>query len=132
VAQKPPKLVAPSPGGRGWKFQYTAVLARQSWLFNQFKYLCELRDVLEASPARDGGLEMALWIASLLNKAGTEAPLQAAGVLLTKTPVLAKDRVQRWLKTLAVPVVPPCPIGKAEPIPKTPKTPRTPAKLSGA
>ena len=114
VAQRPPKRVAASPSGRGWKFQYTAVLARQSWLFNQFKYLCELRDVLESSPARDGGLEMALWIASLLNKAGTEAPLQAAGPLLTKTPVVAKDRVQRWLKTLAVPVVPPCPIGKTK------------------
>ena len=130
VAQQPAKMVAPSPGAsRGWKFQYTAILARQSWLFNQFKYLCELRDVLQSSPARDGGLEMALWIASLLNKAGTEVPLQAAGVLLTKTPVVVKDRIQRWLKTLAVPVVPPCPIGKVDPAPKTPKTPRTPAKL---
>jgi hypothetical protein len=108
VAQRPKKLVAASPT-RGWKFQYTAVLARQSWLFNQFKYLCELRDVLESSPARDGGLEMALWVASLLQ--GNEEPLQAAGQLLTKTPVVAKDRIQRWLKTLAVPVIPPCPIG---------------------
>jgi hypothetical protein len=110
VAQRPKRLVAASPS-RGWKFQYTAVLARQSWLFNQFKYLCELRDVLESSPTRDGGLEMALWIASLMNAVGQESPLQAAGPLLTKTPVIAKDRVQRWLKTLAVPTVPPCPIG---------------------
>jgi hypothetical protein len=124
VAQQPTKMVAPSPGGRGWKFQYTAVLARQSWLFNQFKYLCELRDVLESSRARDGGLEMALWIASLLNKAGIEEPLQKVGPLLTKAPVVAKDRVQRWLKTLTVPEVPPCPIGKDAPTPKTPKTPR--------
>jgi hypothetical protein len=108
VAQRPKKLIAASPS-RSWKFQYTAVLARQSWLFNQFKYLCELRGVLEASPARDGGLEMALWIASLLQD--QETPLQTAGPLLTKTPVIAKDRVQRWLKTLAVPTVPPCPIG---------------------
>lgn len=108
VAQRPKKMVAASPS-RGWKFQYTAVLARQSWLFNQFKYLCELRGVLESSPARDGGLEMALWIASLLQD--QEGPLQKAGPLLTKTPVIAKDRVQRWLKTLAVPAVPPCPIG---------------------
>jgi hypothetical protein len=49
-----------------------------------------------------------------MNTAGTEAPLQTAGPLLTKTPVVAKDRVQRWLKTLAVPVIPPCPIGKAK------------------
>jgi len=114
IANTPQRLAPATPSGRGWKFQYTAVLARQSWLFNQFKYLCELRDTLEASPARDGGLEIALWIASLMNTAGTEAPLQVAGPLLTKTPVVAKDRVQRWLKTLAVPVIPPCPIGKAK------------------
>ena len=108
VANKPARMV---PANKGWKFQYTAVLARQSWLFNQFKYLCELRSVLEWSPMRDGGLEMALWIASLLNKAGTEAPLQAAGALLTKTPTVAKDRIQRWLKTLVVPTIPPCPSG---------------------
>ena len=109
VSHRPNQLVTP---GRGWKFQYTAVLARQSWLFNQFKYLCELRDVLHASPARDGGLEIALWIASLINKAGVETPLQIAGPLLTKAPVVAKDRIQRWLKTLTVPTIPPCPIGK--------------------
>ena len=67
---------------------------------------------------------MALWIASLLNKAGIEEPLQKVGPLLTKAPVVAKDRVQRWLKTLTVPEVPPCPIGKDAPTPKTPKTPR--------
>jgi hypothetical protein len=37
-----------------WKFQYTAVLARQSWLFNQFKYLCEVRDHLERRLAVGG------------------------------------------------------------------------------
>ena len=110
IAQTPAKVLAPSPtGSRGWKFQYTAVLARQSWLFNQFKYLCELRDVLQSSPARDGGLEIALWIASLLE---SEAPLLTAGPLVTKAPTVAKERVQRWLRTLSVPVVPACPIGR--------------------
>lgn len=112
IEEPPAQRIAPTPSGRGWKFQYTAVLARQSWLFNQFKYLCELRDILQESPARDGGLEIALWIASLMNTASLEAPLQAAGPLLTKTPTVAKDRIQRWLRTLAVPAVPPCPIGK--------------------
>jgi hypothetical protein len=145
------------PPGRGWKFQYTAVLARQSWLFNQFKYLCELRDVLQESPVRDGGLEAALWVASLLNTASSDgSQLMAVGPILTKAPApVPKERVQRWLKTLAVPTVPPCPIGRipsvrsrisrstsgtslvsSEPTtptlasPKTPKTPKmkTPAK----
>jgi hypothetical protein len=102
------------PAGRGWKFQYTAVLARQSWLFNQFKYLCELRDVLQESPVRDGGLEAALWVASLLNTVSSDGShLMAAGPVLNKTPApVPKERVQRWLKTLAVPSVPPCPIGR--------------------
>ena len=94
----------PTRQGKSWKFQYTAVLARQSWLFNQFKYLCELRDLLEKAggPLRDGGLEMALWTASLVNTDSSNAHMLAGGV---------KDRVARWLKTLAVPEIPPCPIG---------------------
>jgi hypothetical protein len=106
VAEYP--AATPVPAGKGWKFQYTAVLARQSWLFNQFKYLCELRDELQTrGPAlRDGGLEMALWTASLMNQTGSSALLSGAAV--------PKERVQRWLKTLAVPPVPPCPIGRAK------------------
>lgn len=92
--------------GKSWKFQYTAVLARQSWLFNQFKYLCEVRDLLQGAGGalRDGGLEMALWVVSLVNSdPAMYGHLLAGGV---------KDRAARWLKTLAVPEVPPCPIGK--------------------
>lgn len=97
----------PKVSGRGWKFQYTAVLARQSWLFNQFKYLCELRDLLQSSPARDGGLEVALWMASLLGANGLDGLLMDGFVKRTAP----KDRIQRWLTTLAIPAVPPCPIG---------------------
>jgi hypothetical protein len=115
VAERPTKLVPP---GRAWKFQYTAVLARQSWLFNQFKYLCELRDVLQASPVRDGGLETALWVASLLNTTGGDgSELLGPSPLLPRPVTVPKDRVHRWLKTLAVPIVPPCPVGKV-PTPK--------------
>jgi hypothetical protein len=128
------------------------VLARQSWLFNQFKYLCELRDVLQESPMRDGGLEAALWVASLLNSVGSDgSQLQATGTVLTKAPhpAVPRDRIQRWLKTLAVPPVPPCPIGgvasarsrasatssaassassSVAPSPRTPATMKTPGK----
>lgn len=119
--QETPAVLYP-PGTKTWKFEYTDVLARQSWLFNQFKYLCELRDVLEESPMRDGGLEAALWIASLLNMVRSDgAQLMNVGPVLSKIPsAVPKERVQRWLKTLAVPTVPPCPIGKTP----TPKTPR--------
>lgn len=97
-----------------WKFQYTAVLARQSWLFNQFKYLCELRDLLQSSSVRDGGLEMALWTASLLGKRGLETLLSTEGPLIKRTSAVPKDRIQRWLKTLAIPEIPPCPIGSSK------------------
>ena len=142
VQERPAQIYPPATGqgGRGWRFAYTAVLARQSWLFNQFKYLCELRDVLEGSPLRDGGLESALWLASLLNNVGNEGDLlMSTGSLLTRAPKTAvpKDRVQRWLKTLAVPAVPPCPIG-GMPTPSTPtnrkeaslRSPRTPRPTS--
>ena len=110
VAQQPPRK---APVGKGWKFEYSAVLARQSWLFNQFKYLCELRDVLQASRLRDGGLETALWCASLLNVAGsTGDELLTTGILVDVPAKVPRDRIQRWLKTFTVPAVPPCPIGK--------------------
>lgn len=105
VAERP-KAILPA-GSRTWQFQYTAVLARQSWLFNQFKYLCEIRNHLEklGIPAlRDGGLEMAMWVTSLV----ATQPAMATRFFGTA----AKDRAARWTKTLAVPVVPPCPVGK--------------------
>jgi DNA polymerase III delta prime subunit len=101
----------PKKKGKAWKFQYTAVLARQSWLFNQFKYLCELRDCLETVPRfREGGLELSLWTASLLNTIESDGShLMAGGLVLENN--MAQDRVQRWLRNLAVPKVPECPIG---------------------
>jgi GTPase SAR1 family protein len=99
----------PNKKGKAWKFQYTAVLARQSWLFNQFKYLCELRDCLEAEAGfREGGLELALWTASLLNTVGSDGShlLPGPGSLVRENQ-MPKDRVQRWLRNLTVPVVPP-------------------------
>lgn len=104
----------PTRQGKRWAFKYTDVLARQSWLFNQFKYLCELRDCLEAAggPLRDGGLELALWTASLLNSVGSDGSHLMDGSLVP-THAVKKDRVQRWLRTFAVPTVPPCPVGVA-------------------
>lgn len=129
VAEQPTAI---KPVGKGWKFQYTAVLARQSWLFNQFKYLCELRDVLQASPMRDGGLELALWTASLLNTVGSDGSHLQSGPnsIVTKPAAAPKDRIQRWLKTLAVPAVPPCPIGAKPTTPKAGRARAPPAPVA--
>jgi len=91
--QKPAKIL---PEGKIWKYKYTAVLARQSWLFNQFKYLCEVRDCIQDSSLRDGGLETALW----LTATGYSGSLFADGT---------KERTERWVKTLTIPPIPPIP-----------------------
>jgi RecA/RadA recombinase len=76
------------------EIQYTSVLSKQSWLFNQFKYLCELRDALYTTPLRDGGLESALAFA-------------ATAATSSISPVIKADRYERILKKLAIPEVPP-------------------------
>ena len=76
------------------EIQYTSVLSKQSWLFNQFQYLCELRDALYTTPLRDGGLESALAFA-------------ATAATSSISPVIKADRYERILKKLAIPEVPP-------------------------
>ena len=53
----------------GWsddKMEYTAVLAKQSMLYNQFRYLCEMRDLFrEADAAFDGGFDSTFWKTNL-------------------------------------------------------------------
>jgi hypothetical protein len=52
-----------------WKdddMEYTAVLSKQSMLYNQFRYLCEMRDAfVEANPVFDGGFDSTFWKANL-------------------------------------------------------------------
>jgi len=46
--------------------EYTAVLSKQSMLYNQFRYLCEMRDAfVEANPVFDGGFDSTFWKANL-------------------------------------------------------------------
>jgi hypothetical protein len=46
--------------------EYTAVLAKQSMLYNQFRYLCEMRDVyLEQDISYDGGFDSTFWKTNL-------------------------------------------------------------------
>ena len=48
------------------QMEYTAVLSKQSMLYNQFRYLCEMRDLFSAAePAYDGGFDSTFWQANL-------------------------------------------------------------------
>ena len=48
------------------KMEYTAVLSKQSMLYNQFRYLCEMRDLFyNADNHFDGGFDSTFWKANL-------------------------------------------------------------------
>lgn len=56
------------------KMEYTAVLSKQSMLYNQFRYLCEMRDLFAASePQYDAGFDSTFWRANLYIVAANEA-----------------------------------------------------------
>lgn len=69
------KLFSSSKGGiaenaaRSWgdnNMEYTAVLSKQSMLYNQFRYLCEMRDLYtEADVLFDGGFDSTFWKVNL-------------------------------------------------------------------
>lgn len=52
-----------------WKdadMEYTAVLSKQSMLYNQFRYMCEMRDLfVETDVENDGGFDTTYWYANL-------------------------------------------------------------------
>ena len=60
----------------GWKdddMEYTAVLSKQSMLYNQFRYLCEMRDLfMGANPSYDGGFDSTFWKANLFLEAAKQ------------------------------------------------------------
>jgi hypothetical protein len=48
---------------------YTAVLSKQSWLYNQFRYLCEMREIVHKEFNHyDGGIEGVFWVGGLALK----------------------------------------------------------------
>jgi len=54
--------------------EYTAVLAKQSMLYNQFRYLCEMRDAYQqADPEFDGGFDSTVWKTNLFLNAASAA-----------------------------------------------------------
>jgi DNA polymerase III delta prime subunit len=56
------------------KMEYTAVLSKQSMLYNQFRYLCEMRDLFVAEdPIYDAGFDSTFWRANLYVVAANDA-----------------------------------------------------------
>jgi DNA polymerase III delta prime subunit len=56
------------------KMEYTSVLSKQSMLYNQFRYLCEMRDSFAAAePHFDAGFDSTFWRANLYVVAAQEA-----------------------------------------------------------
>lgn len=60
-----------------WKdndMEYTAVLSKQSMLYNQFRYMCEMRDMfVEKDVKHDAGFDTTYWMANLFLLAARDA-----------------------------------------------------------
>lgn len=84
---------------------YTAVLSRQSWLFNQFKYLGEVRDFLSnhKSPHRNSGFEGAYRILIAFSTSNKTAAAWYDLTTIREMP--PADRLEKWLEVLLPPPV---------------------------
>jgi len=94
-----------------WKdtdMEYTAVLSKQSMLYNQFRYLCEMRDLLSAaSTGFDGGFDSTFWKVNLWLAAATEelkktdSPgfLKAKGGPVWENTEFWRTRLPQWFPT---------------------------------
>jgi hypothetical protein len=67
-----PVIAEESKSGLKWTdsdIAYTAVLSKQSWLYNQFRYLCEMREIIHKEYNNyDGGIEGVFWVGGLALK----------------------------------------------------------------
>jgi hypothetical protein len=100
-----------------WKdeeMDYTAVLAKQSMLYNQFRYLCEMRDLFIENDLSDDGFDSTVWTANLLMKWArgktSKLPWEAAEVWRIELPSRVRSpdvaRFMRLLQSLQIPTVP--------------------------
>lgn len=80
---------------------YTSVLSKQSFLYNQFRYLCEMREIiLHEFDHYDGGIESTFWIGGLAIKNRCLGGEPVVGSMADTM------RFERCLKALALPTVP--------------------------
>ncbi len=101
-----------------WKddeMEYTAVLSKQSMLYNQFRYLCEMRDLLYSNKISDDGFDSTVWTANLFitytrNKTG-KALGDSGDFWKGYLPKIVKEpdnnRFMRLMQSLYIPTVPP-------------------------
>jgi hypothetical protein len=83
---------------------YTSVLSKQSWLYNQFRYLCEMREIIQKEFNHyDGGIEGVFWIGGLaIQNRKLNGETQIGGQS-------DATRFERCLKALELPTVPAMP-----------------------
>ena len=100
-----------------WKdeeMDYTAVLAKQSMLYNQFRYLCEMRDLFVENNLSDDGFDSTVWMANLFllwaQGKSAKLPWEASEVWKVELPSRVKSpdvpRFMRLLQSLHIPKVP--------------------------
>ena len=84
---------------------YTAVLSKQSWLYNQFRYLCEMREIIQKEyPHYDGGIEGVFWVG------GIALQNRRLGMDVVVGSKADSSRFERCLKALELPKMTPMPI----------------------
>lgn len=85
--------------------EYTAVLSKQSMLYNQFRYLCEMRDLLSSNDVQfDGSFDSTFWKANLwlaaaeseLKKSDTPGHLKAGSLRTWENTEFWKTRLPEW------------------------------------
>lgn len=91
-----------------WKdddMEYTAVLSKQSMLYNQFRYLCEMRDLFSAADVKyDGGFDSTFWKVNLfilaakaeLEKPGTPGYGKKVGCPVWENGEFWKHKLPAW------------------------------------
>jgi DNA polymerase III delta prime subunit len=84
---------------------YTSVLSKQSWLYNQFRYLCELREIIHNEFNHyDFGIEGIFWVGGLALKNRMLGKNDVVGVGADQT------RFERCLKAIDLPRVSKMPV----------------------
>lgn len=89
--------------------KYTAVLAKQSMLYNQFRYLCEMRDLfVSENTAYDAGFDSTYWRANLflvaarseLKKPETVGFGKKVGAPIWENSEFWRSALPRWMKSV--------------------------------